>query len=340
MRRFTLKAVLFAVVLVALGSAMRRGDTLDDVAVVGPKLRHLAEHLDQYDTLFVGSSYVYREVAPAVYDETLARHGVAARSFNLGVPGMDPPETYALVERVLDLAPRSLETVVIELDYYREQVRPRDLHTRRFDYWHDGRVTVEVLRAIAESGAPRGKKGKDVASHLEAYARRSLAVGRGPAMLGAYRAPADALGPRVDGFVSLDSEGSGGFALRRGMFEAIEGDRLDEKVAALREVAGAEARSDGVGAVDREALVRVVDRVRRHGARPVLLVPPCLAPRDDLIRMATDELGLEVLVFNDPDAYPSLYGVDLRFDVGHLNERGALEFTRMLAERIAPVLAK
>ena len=78
----------------------------------------------------------------------------------------------------------------------------------------------------------------------------------------------------------------------------------------------------------------IVARIRRHGARAVLLVPPCLAPRGDLIRMATEEIGVDVLVFNSPESFPTLYEAEMRFDAGHLNERGALELSRLLGERL------
>lgn len=340
MARLFRNAAIFIAGLVALSLVVGSVDSLDDVDVAGPKLAHFAERRNDYDAIFIGSSYVYREVAPERFDAVVAAERGPWRSFNLGVPGMDPPETYALLERALDLEPARLRYVFVELDYYREKVRPRNLHTRRFDYWHDLPTTIESAEAVLESNANPGKKAKDLASHGEAFVRRLFNVGRGPALLAQAEPPGpEVLGAALDGFKSLDAEQSQTYALRRGLFDAMEGDRLDEKVAALRDAAGGEAPGDGVGEIDRIALARAIALVRARGATPILFIPPCLAPRADLVAMAR-ELDVPLLVFNSPERFPSLYDPANRFDLGHLNERGSLEFTRLLAEASLPVIER
>jgi hypothetical protein len=323
--------------VVVVCAAIHRVDTDADVDVVGDKLRYFRAHADDYTVVFVGSSYVYREVSPAEFDAVTSERGVATRSFNFGIPGMDPPETYYLVDRILDAHPSRIAWVVIELDYFRAVVRPANLHTRRFDYWHDTRRTVQATRGAFTAGVPIGKRVKDAGAHLEAYVRELFAVGRGRALVGALlgssqQAP-DSLGANHDGYRSLDEEASSRFEVRRGFYQALEEDRYEDKLATLKAGGDAEGGPEAAGEIDVEALRVTIDRVRASGARPILLLPPCLATRADLMRLGDRGIDADLLAFNSPATYPQLYDPQYRFDLGHLNEAGAEVFSRLLAQR-------
>ena len=341
-RRFAVRT-LALLAGVALGCALvHRADRLSDVDVVGEKLAAFRQHAGDYDVVFVGSSYVYREISPSEFDSVVGESGKTVRSFNFGVPGMDPPETYFLVDRILDAAPARLRYVVVELDYFRTDVRDRNVHTRRFDYWHDSRRMSEVARGLADSDAGVRWRGKELAFHLEAFAREAFAVGRGRALMGVGTASdatvPESLGPNGDGFRSLDDESARRFDVRRGFYEAFEEDRYEEKLAQLRRGGDAEDASEAAAAVDLRALRSTVARLRERGIMCVLVVPPCLAPRADLVDGVAAARIAPVLAFNSPDAYPALYDAKYRFDVGHLNADGAAVFTRVLAERFAALL--
>jgi hypothetical protein len=327
--------------LVAAGlSGLHATDPLNDVAVVGEKLAHLRQNPGRYDTLFIGSSYVYREFDPSRFDAISAEAGVSTTSFNLGIPGMDPPETYWLVDQALANGNTRFRLVMIELDSLHSRVRPANVHTRRFDAWHDAGRTIAAVRAVATGDTTRGKKLKDVASHAEAFVRRLAFIGRGRALLGFPVSEdrgvekAHPLGARSDGYVSLDEEEAAVFALRRDMFGSFEEDRYQEKLAELRRGVEDEDGDVGVSDLEIELLRSAIEKVQHTGARVVLVVPPCLATRAGLIRRALAVDGTIVLAFNDPDRFPDLYDPALRFDVGHLNAAGADLFTTRLAAAV------
>jgi hypothetical protein len=347
MRRFVVKVVAFVLGIAALCAAAAPLDSLADVRVVGPKLAHLREHGGEYELLFFGSSYVHREFVPSVLDAELARRGIAVRSFNVGVPGMDPPETYFLVEKALESSPSTLRCVLVELDYYRTTIRERNLHTRRNDYWHDGYFAGQAVRATLEESTDPRFRAKTVARHLDAFARNFLHAGRGRlyllSALGSMpdaAAVASALGPDGDGFTALDDRTTTRAELRGELFEDLELDVFEEKVGALRSGTVRDADADRVPTrTEIEALAKIVRRIRSVGARPVLVVPPCLDARAKLIEIVRSSIDADVLVFNDPERFPALYDASNRFDVGHLNKAGAVLFTTSLAEALAPILA-
>jgi hypothetical protein len=347
MRRFYIKAVAFVLGLAAIGVALGPVDSFVDIRVVGPKLEHLRAHGDDYNVLFVGSSYVHRDFAPETFDAEMARRGLAVRSFNMGVPGMDPPETYFVVREALAERPTGLVCVLIELDYYRTVIRERDLHTRRNDYWHDGYYTAQAIRSLLEQPVDAGLKAKSAARHIEAFGRNSLHAGRGLlyVLTATGRMPDEqdrilALGPAGDGFTALDDANTRLAELRSELFTGLEIDVFAEKVEALK--AGATRETTGVRTPTRaqvEALAEIVRIIRGAGAHPVLVVPPCLDARAELIALARDTIDADVLVFNDPNRFPALYATENRFDVGHLNKSGAVAFSKSLAEALAPILA-
>ena len=45
-----------------------------------------------------------------------------------------------------------------------------------------------------------------------------------------------------------------------------------------------------------------------------------------------------VFAFNNPEIFPTLYQVESRWDFAHLNDKGAREFTRFMAEQFAQYL--
>ena len=120
--------------------------------------------------------------------------------------------------------------------------------------------------------------------------------------------------------------------LRGELFADFEADVFDDKVEALK---SGESRDDDtrkLTAAAIDALESIVRRIRSTGARPVLVVPPCLDARAELISFARDRVDADVVAFNDPERFPILYDPANRFDAGHLNHAGAMVFSKLLAE--------
>jgi hypothetical protein len=314
-----------------------------------PPIRVVAEKLDgfvdkPYTVLFVGSSYVYREISPAVFDAEMRAHGIETRSFNFGVGAMRAPESYEVLELILDTRPERLECVVLEVDEYQLRVAEENVDTQRFTWWHDTSSTLRMARAVAGADLAFDARIQTLADHLEAYARNQLRFGRGREILGAgairERGSTMPLGPARDGFMALDDEMKSGTRERRQSFEedgtADFGTRLRALLAENEKARAGEVRPPSE--VEARELRRVVALIRAAGARPILLVPPTFAARASSIRLAHEIVGDDVLVFNDPIRYPELYVEENRFDVLHFNKRGAIGYTRLLAARLADIL--
>ena len=69
---------------------------------VTAKLQHFRQHAAEYDTLFIGSSRIYHQLIPELFDRTTAAHGLPTRTFNAGIDAIqlrtDQPYTFTLAK--------------------------------------------------------------------------------------------------------------------------------------------------------------------------------------------------------------------------------------------------
>src|SRR5438132_13091512 len=69
---------------------------------VSQKFRFFAAHKDEFDTLFLGSSRVYFQISPAIFDRVTRASGLPTHSFNFDIGGMYLPETSYLLQQILN----------------------------------------------------------------------------------------------------------------------------------------------------------------------------------------------------------------------------------------------
>ena len=82
--------------------------------------------------------------------------------------------------------------------------------------------------------------------------------------------------------------------------------------------------------VFRAALSDLIEEIRSVGAEPVFVIAPTLSHAENFTEIPG---GVTVFALNDPARFPELFNPDKRNDSGHLNEKGAVDFTRILAEK-------
>jgi hypothetical protein len=87
--------------------------------------------------------------------------------------------------------------------------------------------------------------------------------------------------------------------------------------------------------IDEDASIRQF--CRHHDIRVIYILPPKRSTYAELnaFRRLPRDLAIDM---GDPVSYPEFHLVKYRFDIGHLNEKGAELYTRVLAERVAAKL--
>ena len=120
---------------------------------VSEKFRFFSAHKDEFDTLFIGSSRIYFQISPAIFDRVTRESGLPTHSFNFGIGGMYLPESSYLLEQILNLKPRNLRWVFIEYDELQTKWSPENQTSRRALYWADWKRVSPLLRKLTDAGA-------------------------------------------------------------------------------------------------------------------------------------------------------------------------------------------
>jgi hypothetical protein len=301
----------------------------------------LREHGAPFDTIFIGSSRTFHQLIPAVFDRAMAEQGVQVRSFNLGTPGMKPPEDAYVIGRALRGREAPLRFLVVECNPIHLDIQPEQRGTTRAVYWHD----VPRLRALWQrvwarpALAPEANLGPlavgnnlvEFSVHLGPWLWNAARVGRGAHLVERALAARDrpgsgksVVGPLGDGFFPREYR------------EPFHGEELESY---RRELAATLDDGDSrlhYGDVASQAeIARKVALAERLGARLVMVAPPILGP----VFAPLPESGALFLDFSDPRRFPELFVPEHRNDGGHLNPAGSELYTRLLARRLGSSLA-
>ncbi len=289
-------------------------------------LDFLAADRDEFDTLFVGSSRIRRQVSPRVFDARMRALGHPTHSLNLGIDAMTFPELSYFFDQILAARPSGISRVIFDVNPIRRKIDPgNDEHSLRAIYWHDWEHTAQACEALWHDYgvAPLAvaERMRVFGLHLRMFAVRGSLIGRGTPGLQRrlYAAPAEAsaadMGPEGDGFFPVAG--------------SMDGPAAAEYLRFQRSLPPPDARPVHRDPLHDRALRELAAKVRRAGARPIFLISPTPAKTRPSVPR-----GVTVLEFDDPAAVPTLFAAENRYDANHLNTAGALRYSAMVAEAL------
>ena len=334
---FAIGVAAFAFTCIGL-HAVLPSPNIDEVS---DKLRFFAQHKDEFDTLFLGSSRTYHEVSPPIFDQVMRDNGTPTRSFNFGIDGMHMPESNYVLERIFEIKPANLKWVVIEFDEVQTNWLFQDEGSRRAVYWHDWKRTSIILRKMLDAGTgfiwfPSPKKllyiithrtpRRLVAFHASQFQKDFTNLGRASDIWDYFCCRDKA--PDLK-WLGLDADGYRPFKTK--MSPAQVGD-YEEILTRAQKKTGPEPISVYTDKSGREC----AEKIRELGAIPVFVVDPILTSQSEMT-FRSDPPGV-VISFNDARAYPNLYRTDMRLDRNHLNKTGAEEYSRLMALKFVELL--
>jgi len=306
---------------------------------VSQKFRFFAAHKNEFDTLFIGSSRIYFQISPAIFDRITRESGMPTHSFNFGIGGMYLPETAYLLEQILRLKPRKLRWVFIEYDELQTKWSPENQTSRRALYWADWKRMPLLLRKLTDAGTapfwlPNPAKIRDIVLrrgdekntrslltfYVTQFERNYTNVARAADVLDYFfghdttERGVSYLGAAGDGYVARPNRMSPGQAAgyERGLATAM-----------------AQSGTHPLSTYTLEAYRQCAQEVMKIGATPIFLITPSTTQIN--IKIENTQLSGVVMAFNNPRTYPNLYRTDVRRDGQHLTKSGAEEFTRIVA---------
>jgi len=298
------------------------------------KLAYFAEHADEYDTLFFGSSRAYRGVSPEVFDGITAAEGVPCRSFNFGAPAARATDVYNTLCKIERLHPPGLRFVFVDPERLQFLTGPDDMLQGPVIDWHDAGTTWLAIAYVLAADRDAAHTARDVGEHLRAFLYRTACIGlaqevtRSALGRGADTSELEAgLGPRFDGWRPLNSVEAD---VREGNRERFAKNHRQyaqrlEKLAADR---------DDPRPVSPQALAfltRIARKVEDLGAVPIFYAQPGVKRQHDLIAAAREGAVRNLLRYDRQDEHPELFAIANRWDAYHLSEQGARRMTEMLA---------
>jgi len=212
MRKPLAHTALFMVGLLGTAALIRTIDPLPFWSYGRRKVAHLAEHLDDYDTLFFGSSRVVNGIVPGVFDARMAQLGRSSRSFNAAVAASKPHDFDNVIDWVLAQDPQRLRRVFIELHSYEQVIADGQSMTDLVIEAHTPATfwpRVQSVMISHRTGRQKLQQVWDIAQHTIV---NGLRIGQGPRiardLLDRWRAlPPAGYGPMSHaGFVEIGPE--------------------------------------------------------------------------------------------------------------------------------------
>jgi hypothetical protein len=326
------------------------------VPVVREKVEQLTRYGDEYDVLFVGSSRIYFQVLPAIFDQMAREQGLPLRSFNAGIAAMRPPEDDYYLEQLLRCPHRRLRWVFVELMGLNANADPTLTATRRSSYWHDWNRTWMLTERCSHecSAAYQAAKRHDstwrearqscersIGSWLEnlgLFVERLSCFGRGESLLQQRFGPSKTK-KDVSVRKGLTWDGWAFPSIAKPWTEDPK--RVTAYHRAYADLLATEQRFDPEDAVSWKALDAKLARIQQAGATPILVLAPNLA----LKRYFPSEFSGQpaspaILDFSDPREHPELFAIDHRLDGQHLNYDGAVIFTEEIARQFLEIVKK
>ena len=306
---------------------------------VGNKMYHqkkeyLLDHIEEYNTVFMGSSRILRQVDPAIVDE---RTGTT-QTYNLGTYGTFYPEIWYLTQHLLEeLDSGDLQYLVIELASINYTIET-NLHTVRGTYFVDDATLDFVERYVSESLAL--EQDREAALVDYPIARWDQWLGAG--VLSHFSKPINGydrntLGEGRDGFAAFENppkylEDS----LLEVEFKKMFNRRRNSIHSMLNKVIASKYPPNSAFA---EVLLGLEAKAADKGITLFWVVPP-LGLNLEFYSMY-DTLGQDrVLSFIDREAYPRLFRASLWHDPTHLNAQGAELFSKQIGRELKERLAK
>jgi hypothetical protein len=304
-----------------------------------PKLTHLEESPDAYDILFVGSSRVFRQISPKIFDQELRAHDFNLRSFNAGVPAAKSVEVWHLLRGFAADKKIRAKYVLIEPDGLLIGIARENLATEREIYWHGCAETTLAIESLGRlKTVPRLTM---TGLHAGAFLLDRLGVGRLRLLVSQFGESKrlrwldkEGLGPDGDGWVPYDKADTSTEFPRRQEFL----DDLPRYRSMLARQAGLRSQQDCLTEYHRLMLANLMTAIEALGAQPVFILSPATEPRCEVHQAFRDAVLPNLIAFDDFSTYPELYAVEHRHDLEHLNTEGSVLYSRLLADRFAKLM--
>jgi len=301
------------------------------------KIRYLEQQPARFNTVFFGTSRIYRQVNPTVFDSIVNLNSEEnIQTFNLGAPATFCPQTYYLYERFLESElSNNVKHVFIELMEI-DQISSALMHQERATYWQNISDVWFVIKAITVDKTLKfTTKGLIYIHYLISYLENLFNIGQFPDLLLNNEYYSDYyVGPGKNGFTSLE------FDLESNQMQQVIDDLLVRKSDLNKDVSQLEVRAEKTielfnsesesNPVHLKRIMELIHKSNERGIRLVFIISPRWID-ESIIPLYNSIPEKNKMEFCNAANYPELYLMANSFDSGHLNTRGSNLYTELIA---------
>lgn len=298
------------------------------------KLNYFLKNKDSYNTLYMGSSRIYRQLNPAVIDSALSSYNI--KSFNLAAPATFNPESYFLYENLINSNELKLKYAFIEL-HQLSVIAPRNITTAKNYYIADTDYLDFSFDYINASEQSLPKRIYHYITYSSSFLLRHF-------MIPAWKEISSdeiTYPEKFNGYYSFSDE----------LARSEEIDLLHRRKGFLRDTTvlinrarSAKAwfnkdkmESAEVNTAHLKMLNHLIDISKDKGIELYFIIPPRHEDYKELVGLI-ELLPNRVIQFADYSQYPKLYTASNSFDVGHLNESGSQLLSAYFADKFRSII--
>ena len=333
MKKFIKNIVLFFSVYLALSGGLK---LITPYYVnnhwLAPKFHYIKEAKQNPNTVFLGSSRIYRHVIPSLYDSLVQN----ANSFNLGAPSTFSPQTYYLLENIIhDKQFDSLKYCFIELTGV-DSISGHLLHQPQANYWLSPEYFMfsmsEIIGNPYLSYRSRALISKN---YTLSFLDNILNLGHYKDIILKRKAYFRLSNTKNKGFLSLDDVLKNATSqevkekfMERKMSIEQNPELLNKRAKAI--LSAHQLKQKKINQVHLKKINELIDKCQSENVQLIFVLLPKYYSLEaiSLISAIPKE---NVIDLSNPAEYPEFYTKKYSFDIGHLNYKGARRLTRTLA---------
>lgn len=304
------------------------------------KLTHFYDNVEAhaYNTVFFGSSRIYRHVNGPVIDSILTDFNI--KSFNFATAGTFNPEAYYIYTNFInDLETNDIKYAFMELQTL-NRISDSNLLTTKASYWNSLHYLNYSINYVQHSDYEKAEKRAYYSRYIQSFIYSFLDFKILPKSITSNTFHVDPHGYSPLDIELFDADGDNEFKSRWLAFHS-DSTNLASRIEMAKKIKEL-ASDDPVNQYHLNYLHFLIQQSKEKGIHLIFVLPPRLSNESyfELVPLARSLPTQNVIKLNDPETYYELYLTEYSFDAGHLNSKGADIFSSYLAENFKHILTE
>jgi len=336
MKRFFFKLILF-IFFLACTSYLVNIFIYEDYSgnrLYIKKRDYFLEHKVKYNTIYMGSSRIYRQINPAVIDSALSSYNIT--SFNLAAPATFNPESYFLFKELISNHRLDIKYAFLEL-HQLSVIAPRNITTAKNYYIADSDYLDFSYDYIQASEQSYLKKIYHYVTYSSSYLLKQF-------MIPAWKeisSDENSYPTEFNGYVSFSEEiektkDRNLIHRRKGFLRDTSA--LNKRTRSAKTWFKKETREKSeVNSAHLKMLNQLINLSKEKGIELYFIIPPRHEDYKELAGLI-EQLPKRIIEFADYTKYPELYTSNTSFDVGHLNADGSRMLSGYFANQFKSII--